>query len=160
MEFVEGVAEKLVEDLRLMRVQQPDNTFVDRPGPYVEPVYLQVVCRSLWDQRAPGGTITEEDIRRLGGGDGTGASPGVDRVLATYFGAQVGCGRGRRTRERRLREWFDKVLISAALSRRSVPRGGGAARGDAGALQVLGKAYLVREESRSGGWWLELAPTG
>ncbi|HVK07870.1 MAG TPA: WD40 repeat domain-containing protein, partial [Gemmataceae bacterium] len=145
----------LVEDLRQVRVQQPDNTFRDRPGPYVEPVHLSVVCKSLWETDRPDpALITQADIDRFGGGGGS-----VDRVLAAYYGTRVekAAGAGG-TSERRVREWFDKVLISAAPSRRSVPRGEEVRYGvTPGALELLGKAYLVREESRSGGGWLELA---
>ena len=46
--YAEGVAEKLVDDLCTIKVQQPDGSLSTQPGQYAEPVQLQVVCYSLW----------------------------------------------------------------------------------------------------------------
>ena len=43
--FAEGVAEKLADDLRQVRVPGQETTIA---GQYVEPVQLQVVCYQLW----------------------------------------------------------------------------------------------------------------
>lgn len=73
-----------MNDLRLVRVQQPDNQFKDLRGPYVEPVHLQVVCKSLWDMpdRVDPKRITSADLCTLGGGEGL---VGVGGVLARYY---------------------------------------------------------------------------
>ena len=45
--YAEGVAEKLVDDLRSVRIQGLNGKPIIQPGQYVEPVQLQVVCSSL-----------------------------------------------------------------------------------------------------------------
>src|SRR5215211_1804570 len=46
--FSEGAVTKLVDDLSQVLVPQPDGSSRLRPGPYIEPVQLQVVCLQLW----------------------------------------------------------------------------------------------------------------
>ena len=50
VDFTDGAAHKLVDDLRQVRVQRPDATTEEQLGLHVEPVQLQVVCRSLWER--------------------------------------------------------------------------------------------------------------
>lgn len=45
--FEEGVARRLVENLSHVRIRDQDEQF--KPGEFVEPVQLQVVCQQLWD---------------------------------------------------------------------------------------------------------------
>ena len=45
--FAPGVAERLVDDLRQVRVTGRQGTIA---GQYVEPVQLQVVCYQLWER--------------------------------------------------------------------------------------------------------------
>jgi hypothetical protein len=67
VEFEDGAAQKLVDDLRRVRVQQPDGSMAPQLGPYVEPVQLQVVCYHMWDAlRADRGRITAQDLPPLG----------------------------------------------------------------------------------------------
>ena len=49
--FEAGVAERLVDNLRQMRVAGQEGT---ASGQYVEPVQLQVVCYQLWENIGPG----------------------------------------------------------------------------------------------------------
>ena len=46
--FTDEAAQHLVDDLRRVRLQQPDSSTQERLGPYIEPVQLQVVCQRLW----------------------------------------------------------------------------------------------------------------
>src|SRR5579871_4873511 len=70
-------AQILVDNLRMARVQQPDGTILDMPGPYVEPVQLQVVCFRLWDRLPPEAIeITRDDVE---------ANANVDMALEDYF---------------------------------------------------------------------------
>jgi hypothetical protein len=69
----------------MMRVQGPDGVVDRRPGPYIEPVQLQVVCVRVWEHLAPGTTRVEEaDVQTLRGHSApvwTGAfSPDSSRV--------------------------------------------------------------------------------
>ena len=63
--FAPGVAEKLVEDLRQVRVPGQEATVA---GQYVEPVQLQVVCYQLWER------IQESGVRRQESGAAEGVS--------------------------------------------------------------------------------------
>jgi hypothetical protein len=47
VDFSEAAADRLVDDLRRVRVQR-GAVVTEELGPYVEPVQLQVVCRQLW----------------------------------------------------------------------------------------------------------------
>jgi tetratricopeptide (TPR) repeat protein len=157
VEFDRQAAEELVTNLQQVRVQQPDNRFENRPWPYVEPVHLQIVCKSLWDmERANPKQITAGDVHKLAGETGL---VGVDGVLAGYYAGRVVEGaREGHVSERRIRDWFEKQLITALRTRKPVLRGEEAAFGvNAPCLKVLDKAYLIREEVRSGATWYELA---
>ncbi|HSJ52769.1 MAG TPA: hypothetical protein VLC52_03395, partial [Anaerolineae bacterium] len=47
--FEASAAARLIDDLRRVRVQCPDGSTEEQPGPFVEPVQLQVVCYQLWE---------------------------------------------------------------------------------------------------------------
>jgi len=151
VQFDSEAANKLVEGLRLVKVQQPDGTSVDEVGPYVEPVQLQVVCRRLW-MTLPRGqqTINNEDIDKAGD---------INTALADYYAlevASVAAASG--TRERAIREWFDRKLITVQGIRGQVLMGPGKSDGlDNATIWLLERAYLVRAEKRGGATWFELA---
>ena len=64
--FQEPAVLSLVESLRRVQAQR-EGELVYVPGPVVEPLQLQVVCRRLWDSLPPDATeITETDVDRLG----------------------------------------------------------------------------------------------
>ncbi len=48
VDFTESAADRLLDDLRQVRVQR-GTIVTEELGPYVEPVQLQVVCRQLWE---------------------------------------------------------------------------------------------------------------
>jgi hypothetical protein len=82
----------------------------------------------------------------------------VDGVLAGYYAKHAEkAARDGGLSERRLRDWFDKELITAVRSRKPVQRGDEAQFGlNRAALQVLDRAHLIREDYRGGTWWIEL----
>ena len=51
--FGPGVAEKIVDDLLTMRVENIFGQTTEVKGEYVEPVQLQVVCQKLWLEGLP-----------------------------------------------------------------------------------------------------------
>ena len=156
VEFEDAAAAKLVDDLRLLRVQQPDGTLEPQLGPHVEPVQLQVVCHRLWETSRPDSQrITQQDLAAFGQVD----QSLVDESLAEYYtqrvaavAAETGIG------ERRIREWFDRRLITEQGARGTVlmgkERSGELANR---AIQLLVDAYLVRGEKRGGATWFELS---
>ena len=108
MEFTAEAADKLLNDLSLVRVSQLDGTVEDKSGPYVEPMHLQVVCRELWD-KLPAGTesVTDADITQSGD---------VNQALAGYYARKVAnIASSVGVSERALRVW-----LGGALPHRSI----------------------------------------
>ncbi len=151
VKFARGAALKLVDDLRRVHVQQPDGTTVEEPGPFIEPVQLQVVCRRLWAELSHDTTeISREEVESIGN---------VDQALAAYYSLQVASAASSAgISERSVREWFDRKLITVNGIRGQVllaPQESDGLSNDA--IWHLEKAYLVRAEKRGGATWFELA---
>ncbi len=149
--FTEKAAQKLVDDLRQMQVQQPDGKMGTQLGPYVEPVQLQVVCYRLWETEAPrDGKITEDEIVSLGD---------VGRSLAEYYAASVAAvARETGAEERTIRDWFENSLITEQGIRDQVVMDVEASAGlKMAAIWKLVDAHLVRSEKRAGATWFELS---
>ena len=163
--FNEGVAEKLVDDLRRVRVAQDQSEQAKEDtvlGPYVEPVQLQVVCRRLWENlpdRPIGSKITAEDMEQFGN---------VDRALTDFYESALhqvleqakplGEAQGWKVRESQLRRWFGKQLITPAQTRGLVMRGSD----DTGGLpnpvvDLLEARHLIRADVRAGARWYEIS---
>jgi len=149
--FEAEAAERLVDDLRQVRVPQVDGGVLLRPGPHVEPVQLQVVCRGLWAALpADDRSIGLADLAELGD---------VDQALARYYDAQVlAAARASGAPERALRLWIERELVTAQGLRTQVLRTPGATQGlgDA-ALTALIDSLVLRSETRRGMMWVELA---
>jgi hypothetical protein len=151
VEFTDAAATKLVDDLRSMRVQQPNGTAVEELGPWVEPVQLQVVCRRLWEKLPEGVTqIMPDDVQSEGD---------VDSALAAYYSERVGAVAAETgVTERSIRRWFDRQLITEQGMRGDVLQGPEQSAGlDNQVLRALVDAHLVRAEKRRGATWFELA---
>ncbi len=146
--FDDGVAETLVDNLRQVRAQGEATT---RPGQFVEPVQLQVVCYQLWKnlEGRPAGAITLQDWRESGD---------VDTALAEFYEQAL-----KRTLQQcdvseiDLRTWFDQKLITTDETRGTVYQG----KNDTAGLpnlvaKSLADQFLLRAEIRSGGVWYEL----
>ncbi|MGE5464596.1 MAG: NACHT and WD repeat domain-containing protein, partial [Syntrophothermus sp.] len=147
--YEEGVAEKLVDDLRSVKVFKPDGTPDMQPGQYVEPVQLQVVCSNLWQNLPPNGrTITIQDIQDVGD---------VDTSLGNYYADRVkAAAASYHIKEWKIREWFSKKLISPGGIRNMVlmdPTG----KTDGLENHVIQSlSDLIRTEQRGGGVFYEL----
>jgi hypothetical protein len=148
--FAEGVAEALVEELLQTRVETPGGQTVDVVGEFVEPVQLQVACRSLWDALPPDVTLITQDHLQ--------AFADVDYALAEFYESglqtaayETGVSEGA------LRTWFEEALITPVGTRGIVFRGveetGGLPNA---AVDVLEQRYLIRGELRAGARWYEL----
>jgi hypothetical protein len=147
--FAPGVAVKLVGDLRTFRVDTGSGESRPVLGEFVEPVQLQVVCRSLWEGLSDVTEITEHDLRTSGG---------VDHVLAEFYDDAVrDAARAGRVRERLLREWLESALITSIGTRGTQHRAAAlAARVPSGATAELVNRHLLRAEWRAGSEWYEL----
>lgn len=160
-----GPLPRLVSDLAMMQVQQPGGEFQSEPGPYIEPLHLQVVCRNLWQSLSPGHTIIEnDDIESFGD---------VTRALAEYYETEIAKASGATEKvdekirewvggderiERSIREWVGKKLITTGGTRGQVLREAGKSGGfDNTLVALLIEAHLVRAEHRAGADWYELS---
>lgn len=144
-------ADRLVEDLATLQVQQADGSFHRETGHHVEPVQLQVVCFRLWDALPAGDlAIDEEDLTRFGD---------VTEALAAYYADSVRrLAAGKEARERAIREWFGEALITTGGIRGQVLRGAEESEGLANdVIERLLDTHLVRAEKRAGATWYELA---
>jgi Novel STAND NTPase 1 len=153
VEFEEEAARHLVQDLRTMLVQRPDGTSEKKPGPYAEPVQLQVVCKRLWERLPADVQMIDESRIDLSGGD-------VDTALADYYSSEVAkIAGGDRAKERAIRTWFEERLLTEQGTRGQVLLTPGKSQGLDNTLieALVKKAHLVRAESRRGSLWFELA---
>jgi WD40 repeat protein len=151
VDFTATAAGKLVDDLRSIRVQQPDGSSGETLGDTIEPVQLQVVCRRLW-QALPedDNEITLEDVTAIGN---------VDSALQDYYAAQIAAiVQTSRVGERAIREWFEQQLISDQGFRTQVLQGPGPqGLPDSTILHQLEDARLIRSERQRGAKWYELS---
>jgi hypothetical protein len=145
---------KLVSDLRRVRVQRPDGTTEVVVGPYVEPVHLQIVGLRLWNRFAAEPDFDRLDETHLGGTEGS-----VDAALAGYYAEKVQkIGDTPGVGERAVREWCERQLLTEQGLRGQVLREPGQTRGlPEPVIQKLIDAFLVRAEDRRGSTWYELA---
>ncbi len=150
VQFATEAAAKLVDDLRQLRVTGPAG-LVKVPGPHVEPVQLQVVCLSLWEKLRPerGRTIGLLDLDVVGD---------VDNALMGYYDSKVEeIAKTRGVREREVRDWFDRHLITVQGRRGQVLQGDPSQTVSDVVVGDLVNAHLVREDKRAGATWFELA---
>ena len=96
-----GAAELLVGELCKMKVRR-GGKLVEEPGPYVEPVQLQVVCYRLWENHHAAGPIGEDLVR--------GEAGDVDSALADFYAKGVAdvLAKVPNLSERRIREWCEQ----------------------------------------------------
>jgi WD40 repeat protein len=151
VEFPEDAAHKLLEDLRRVRAPRLDGSTEERPGLYVEPVHLQVVCRRLWDEAVRRGRpIDPALVAEVGA---------VDDALRHFYAAAVAAvADDTKVPERAIRGWCGEQLITNHGIRSQVIEEADQAAGlPTPAVDALVARHLVRRESRRGVPWLELA---
>jgi hypothetical protein len=149
--FSDAAARKLVDDLRQIRIAQPDGSVLLQPGPSVEPVQLQVTCRTLWSRLSPGtAEIDVPDLAAIGD---------VDQALAAYCDDELAAvARDCAVPERLLRAWLARNLVTDRGLRTQVLRGPASTQGlEDRVLAALIDTHLVRADERRGMAWVELA---
>ena len=157
LSFDSNAADELMKELSEIRVAEGDK-FRETHGEFVEPVQLQVVCQSLWEnlpsewKSGPNASsdgsrlITAEYIERFGD---------VDDALARYYDRSVeraAAASEGRIGEGELRRWFGTALITPTGTRGLAFRGapGATWRIPGLALKELEEAHVIRREDRSG----------
>jgi hypothetical protein len=157
LSFEQTAADELMAELSEIRVAEGDK-FRETRGEFVEPVQLQVVCQSLWEnlpaewKNGPNPNtdssrlITAEYIERFGD---------VDNALACYYDRSVeraAAASEGRIGEGELRRWFGTALITPTGTRGLAFRGAPGApwRIPGLALKELEEAHVIRREDRSG----------
>jgi tetratricopeptide (TPR) repeat protein len=148
--FEEGVAEKLVEDLSLIRVPGQEGRI---PGQFIEPMFLQVVCYQLWEnvRDQPGDTITS--------GDRT-AYADVDTALGAFYNGAITWAlekSGMAVSERRLRQWYGTTLIFPEARARIPPIPVGPHETGGLPNEIVELLWLLRWEKRGDELFIELS---
>jgi WD40 repeat protein len=151
VEFKDSAAGQLVSDLSKVQQQLPDGSMVEKPGPYIEPVQLQVVCYRLWRHLASDDMlIDEEDLEAVGD---------VDQSLAEYYNDSINTiveksGES----EHSIRFWFDHYLITEGKIRSQVLMEKDSSLGLPNPVIFdLENSHLIRRDIRQGKTWFELA---
>jgi hypothetical protein len=153
VDFTDDAVKLIVDELRRVQTDHGEAEVGRVTSPYVEPVLLQVVCDSLWRrlsvaQGAELSMITKADVE---------AFRPFNAALSEYYRHVVREASDHdHGRERKVREWIDRRLISSQGLRRptsSAPEVDGAE----GVLNALQHRYLIREDPRPGGSWWELS---
>jgi hypothetical protein len=145
-----SAADKLALDLSSTRVQRGGKT-EEIPGNWVEPVQLQVVCRSLWTKpRKTPGEIGDEDLSGV---------TDVNTALSEYYEERVAAiVKDGLATERQVRDWFTQNLITERGIRAQVLSDESSSAGlGIKAVERLRDDHLIRAEDRRGAVWYELA---
>jgi WD40 repeat protein len=156
--FADDAVDEVLDELTTVLVTRPGGRVQEQRGNFVEPVQLQVVCRHLWSQLVQPGTthIAREAIENL---DRKATAHGeVDAALRGYFDVEVSdAAGGQKGRERVIREWIERSLITTAKLRNQVLREGGSGVAVAkGEVDALVDSHVLRSEKRGGREWVEL----
>lgn len=154
--FDEGVAERLVDNLRRIRIQPPGEATGHEEeevlGPFVEPVQLQVVCSQLWENlpEQEDYAIQWNEVEEFGD---------VDRALMDFYEKGLArCVRETGVSERELRRWFGEQLITPMHTRGLVWRGEHNTAGlPNAAVDCLEAQLLIHAEMRGGVNWYEIS---
>jgi WD40 repeat protein len=148
--YAPGVAEQLVGDLLELRVDTGRGEIAVVEGEYVEPVQLQVVCRSLWEALPPDVVeIMADQLEEFGD---------VDEVLSDFYDEAVAAAaKAGHSRERRLRATLERTFITSGGTRGTVYAESGTTSAlPDGSIDELERRHLIRAEFRAGARWLEL----
>ncbi len=157
LSFDPSAVDELMAELSEIRVAEGDK-FRETRGEFVEPVQLQVVCQSLWENLPAewkSGANTSSDGSRLITAEYIERFGDVDNALACYYDRSVeraAAASGGRIGEGELRRWFGTALITPTGTRGLAFRGapGATWRIPGLALKELEEAHVIRREDRSG----------
>jgi tetratricopeptide (TPR) repeat protein len=140
-------AKKLIANLRQIKVRSA-GSIREAEGEYIEPVHLQVVCHDMWRKRS-----TESRTLSVPGN-----VEDIDATLVSYYDTAVKrAATEGGIRESKIRNWFERELITPRGTRSFVFKGDDSTRGLPNfALGLLEQEHIVRSEPRGAGSWYEL----
>lgn len=148
--YGEGVAQRLVKQLQLIKKREERGEQGDYNAEFVEPVQLQVVCKKLWDN-LPGSVeeISDQHIQKFGD---------VNTALTDFYHEALQATKKKTgVGKYRMRRWFNDKLITPAKTRGTVFRGEKNTEGLPNkAVDELARQYIIRGDFRAGGLWYEL----
>lgn len=148
--FATGVAEELVDDLLQYKVDTVQGGIISVPGEFVDPVQLQVVCRTLWlNLPTELSEITQEHVRQYGS---------VDQALSKFYDdAVMAAAEKNEIEEARIRRWFEDAFITTVGTRNMVYETPLETAGmPNGVIAEFDSRHLVRSERRAAARWWEL----
>lgn len=149
--FPAAGARELAKRMSREFVRLPDGRREEAEGEFVEPLYLQIVCRSLWDKLGAG-ALAPDDPSIVVNADLDGELRGFVQQQIDEAAAETG------TRASEILTWLDDAFVTTAGTRGNVMR---EARESAGmpnaVVDALERRHLLRSEERAAGQWYELA---
>ena len=148
--FEKGAAEKLVHELRKIYTENDAGESMEVSGQFIEPVQLQVVCESLWQDLPPDTkVITQYHLKNFGN---------VDQALAGFYEKSIQRAlQETQIGEGDIRRWFEDKLITPAGTRATVFREQEKTADLSNEIvDLLASQHIIRGEWRSGGQWYEL----
>ncbi|MGI8685892.1 MAG: hypothetical protein ACR2MO_12550 [Acidimicrobiales bacterium] len=147
--FAPAVAEDLVRALRAQPAVAPETGSYE--GEDVEPVQLQIVCRTFSERLPP-------DLVEIGAAD-VGRHADVGQALVGFYEQAVAAAVKGHTgiRERKVRLWFERQLITPGHTRGIVFRDKRTTAGLANeVVDELEQRRVVRSDPRGAALWYEL----
>jgi hypothetical protein len=151
VDFTQQAATIVIDDLRRIKVSKPGGGGTeDALGPHIEPVQLQVVCRRIWNALPADAKTIDLDTRSTAGD--------AQRALTSYYDETIrAIADGQQVNERQLRDWFERELMTTQGLRTQAAQDAEETVAIRAAVPGLLAAHLIREETRRGGTWYELA---
>jgi WD40 repeat protein len=152
--FQEDAAERLVDNLRMLRARTPTGEEKWEKGRFVEPVHLQVVCQRLWDK------VVEVEKRPIALSDiaTTEKASEVEAALSSYYDLEIEQAvRESGVRQRDLRDWIQQELITRTKIRTKMLHEPASMGKLDAAVRLLVKGHVLRIDVAGEREWIELA---
>ena len=143
---------RLLDDLGTVRERTSAGVEVVRQVPFIEPLYLQIVCHRLWKE------LPDDAVRVTPAMlDATGVDQVADALEHYYASVVEAVARETTCSERSIREWLENELVTPQGLRRQVLRGERETAGMANAVVLaLERRSLLRGDARAGTEWFEI----
>jgi len=149
--FDKGVVKQIVSDMAMIKWLSPNKDIIEIDGDSIEPVHLQLVGATLWDNLPSNvTTIKKSDVEQYGN---------VDKILLDYYEKTIlKLVKTHNVKEKQLRSWIEANLITPAGTRGIVFQEKEITQGLKNVIiDKLTDSHIIRREERSGGFWYELA---